>query len=130
MTRQEICDTIDARLTATIGQITAAQTAYKNANGKYAQILDTHTAPPEDGVEVAPDRLDTKPHYQQQTARQLAGPLLRASQLSSLKIDQYRTPDNEFGFVVTLTTKINGEIWTRAVNVGPETWRNKNWSAE
>ena len=115
---------LDTRLAAFLPTIIERQEQYRSANGHYFQGLRTHAQPPSDGIDIAPDQVDRKP-TDQLYAWSDVGPL--PSQMgSSLSIDVYDGPSGK-GYVVRLEVDINGTVWQRRWNVGPETWRSHNW---
>lgn len=126
MTRDEILAEIDSRLASRFPEITAAQAAYFDVHGRYAQGLETHSQAPADGTEAAPDRVSASPSDQAASWSDLGS--LPASMLSRLRMDAYEAPEGH-GYVVVSEVRIAGTLWRKAVNVGPEPWRAHDWQA-
>lgn len=124
MTPEEIRADIDQRLAAKAGEIVAKQAAYLAAHGRYWQGLCTHSVIPEDGEELPPDRAAEKPFYQAESWLDLGG--LPETTMSALRIDTYDGPHGK-GFVVVSEVMIDGQLWSRSINFGPETFRDSEW---
>ena len=124
MSREAILAAIDARFEQLRPTLQAKQAAYLRGRSRLAQGLRTHSITPADGAEVAPDRLDAKPGYQAESWRDIGG--LPPKLLSCVWIDQYTAPTGP-GYVVGLEVRIQGQLWRRSWNQGPETWREQAW---
>lgn len=114
-------------------QIVPRQDAYFATHGKYWQGLRTFLLTqlpdnPADGtttvLEVAPVR-DSHPTDQPETWEG-AGIDLGASIPFALLMDTYGGPQGQ-GFVGTVWAMWDGNVYTRAQNRGPETWRTFDW---
>jgi hypothetical protein len=124
MTPAEIRDAVDAKLATLWNAIQNKEATYaSNHQGRYWQGLRTHTLEPSDGLELLPTIGLTVPSDQADP-----WPLaIRTSLLPmSIQIDVYDGPDG-VGYVATVRVTINGQIWMRSAQVGPETWRQQGW---
>lgn len=127
MTRQEITDSIDAATAQVLAPIGSAQANYLAGNGRYAQMLQTHTVTPADGASVAPDNGSARPYYQSETVGQLATLVgLPATMQACAWCDTYEGPQGP-GYVLYLEVIIAGVTWRRQINVGPEDWQTRGW---
>jgi len=116
----QITDQIDATVAALWAGVVAQQDAYFAANGGYYQMLWTHREPPAEPT--APDNLEERPT--DQPASPIQG--LPATMRSRMRIDTYGKPD---GWTMTLQASIDGELWQRSIDYGPDPSRNAEWAA-
>lgn len=127
---EPILTSVDAALGARLPGLMAAQAAYYAANGTYFQGLPTHSEIPADGAELPPDRVDDHPTDQPvswsdaATEYSLSVPETMGS---VLRIDVYDGPGGA-GWVTVVETMIDGQLWRRSINFGPEAWRSAAWS--
>ncbi len=103
------------------------QTTYFNANGHYWQGLRTRPtgSTPVDGVQLPPDS-GRAPSDQAVSWNDL-GIQLPNTMDFVLWIDAYNGPQGHGYAGSVLFIDNQGSGWTRTVNVGPETWRNRVW---
>lgn len=116
----------DAQINVLLPRLSAYQLQYFAANGRYYQALESHsTAPdvplPPDGLSDSPTDQDENLAYFWQTFAGLPSELAW-----SFKIDTYSGPDGD-GYVLTVSTDIDGQIWMRSINHGPDNWRAADW---
>lgn len=124
-TLAQIRQAVDDRLVTLWGVIQARQDNYAaNHNGRYWQGLYSHSITPADGLEVVPTIGLTCPTDQQGEPYPLA---IRTALLPmALRIDVYDGPEGT-GYVATVYVTVQGVTYTRAAQVGPETWRQYGW---
>lgn len=96
-----------------------------NHGGRYWQGLRTHAVCPADGNDVAPDRLAVKPSDIDLDWTQ-TGLTMPAVLCFTIRVDAYDGPFGR-GFTGTAEVTINGNVWERTANDGPEPWRAHNW---
>ena len=120
-----VIDNIDQTLDARWDDIVAAQSVFFTANGRYAQLLPTHSAVPQDGAFVAPDRASYSSAQDAIEAWNDLGSLPETMQ-SCLRIDNYGGPLGQ-GCVVVLQVVLDGQLWEKAIAVGPESERSHDW---
>jgi hypothetical protein len=124
-TLQETTDAIDAAFAGLVGSIQQQQEAYRAARGRYFQGLWSHAAPPADGASAVPDQLTAHPDYQAESWADMQG--FPATTQARACCDQYRGPAGE-GYVFTMQLLWQGTLWQRAVNFGPEDYRDDGWA--
>lgn len=124
-TPAQIRSTIDAQLAGIWTKIQARQAVRFANTGNYAQFLWSHTAAPADGVEAAPDGT-AKPTNEAAGWQAVLADLL-PTMAFRLRIDVYDGPSGK-GYVATAQVKFGNQVWERAQNSGPETWRTRGWS--
>lgn len=128
--------TIDSRLVGKLAAIAARQDAFYHAavgadmhgtpieRRKYAQVLLSHTLVPSDGMALLPDRRMEHPSDQAETGADLGIPAVPT--METLEVHCYDGPQG-VGYVVFASAVLGGRLWRRAINVGPETWREDGW---
>ncbi len=129
-TRKQIPPTLeyyDAQIDVLLPHLADFQLSYHDAAGKYYQALQSHSQAP--SVVTEPDQLSGKPTDQ---AEDLAyfwkdQAYLPAKLGWSFAINTYAGPDGD-GYVLVVTGDIEGKIWSRSINVGPEEWRTSDWT--
>lgn len=122
-TAVEVRQAVDNRLANLWNAIQAKEAAYLAANGRYWQGLRTHSVAPADGATATPDvgtrtptdQPDPWPAAVRNTGMEMA-----------LRIDTYDGPLGQ-GYQATVWVAIQGEVWGRTAQVGPETWRAAGW---
>jgi hypothetical protein len=117
MTLQEIRDEVDSRLIPMWTQIVNMQNNFLENHGRYFQGLYTHLNTPEDGADVAPDDLDSKPSDQQHTWRNVADSFFPAKMMAKLKSDAMYGVEGH-GFVIYLVLKVQGKRYIRSKGYG------------
>jgi hypothetical protein len=125
MTREEIFQSIEAAVVTRADLITAQQDGFRGLAGDFFQGLPTHSEPPADGAQVAPDRLSDHPTDQPVAWTAFKG--LPETMMSSLRCDTYDGPAGA-GYVLTLEVEIAGVLWRKSFNFGPEEWRAAGWA--
>lgn len=126
LTAAQIRQKADDALTPLWNSIRTRQAVYaSNHNGRYWQGLRTHTACPADGTEVAPDALTSKPSDIDLNWTQ-TGLTMPSVLCFTIRVDAYDGPSGR-GFTGTAEVTINGQVWERTANDGPETWRAHGW---
>jgi hypothetical protein len=115
----------DAQIDVLLPYLESYQADYFAANGRYYQALISHSSAP--NVPTPPDGLSNMPSDQDENLAYFWDIAeLPASLNWSLKIDTYSGPDGD-GYVLTVAAKIQGDIWERSINYGPDTWRAADW---
>jgi hypothetical protein len=116
---------IDAQITVMQPLLDQFQTDYHAVNNRYYQALVSHSSPP--NVPQIPDSIYSTPTDQPESLAYFWNYASLPDLLAwSLRIDTYSGPDGD-GYVLNVETVINGETWTRSVNVGPDNWRAADW---
>jgi hypothetical protein len=105
-------------------EVARAQDAYRAIHGRYWQGARTHAAVPSDGVAVAPD-LTRKPTDEAASWSSM-GIELPAQTEAALSVDVYETRSGR-GYVVNADVMLEGIYYRRAVNGGPDAWREHDW---
>ena len=122
---QTLKDQIDPILDDLVTDLASIQSTYKTANDKYWQGVPCVSITPADGNEESTD-LTVKPTDQDENWNDEAISL--ASTLPvHLQVDSYDGPQG-FGYVVIGIVIEATRTYRRSVNVGPETYRNQNWT--
>jgi hypothetical protein len=118
-------DYYDAQINVLMPRLAEYQTAYFTTNGKYYQALTSHTTAPD--VPTPPDGLSDSPSDQDENLAFFWYDAALPQELAwAFRIDTYSGPDGD-GYVLTVTTEIDGGTWTRSINHGPDTWRAADW---
>lgn len=124
---EKVKSDVDAALSDHLAKLLAFQVEYFNAHGRYFQALDSHAAPPEDGKLTEPDDLAKGPTDQDEKSAYLWQQLeLDAALPYSSRVDVYHGPDG-LGYVLTVSVVLDKQLWERAINTGPEIWRERPW---
>lgn len=114
---------LDQSFADLLTRIEQMEDAYILTHDRYFQGLTTHTVRPEDGAELSPTRLNTRPYYQ---AESWADTSIVVGDLPfSVYIDQYHKPvgrgnREELGYLVTAELLIGGEVYTKSQGYGPQ----------
>ena len=118
----------DAQIDLMVPRLDAFEAEYYAANGRYYQALQSHTAAPD--VPTIPDAITESPTDQPEDLALFWQDYAALPDVLawSFRIDTYSAPDGD-GYVLTVETVIDGDVWTRAQNYGPasEDWRASNW---
>ena len=116
----------DAQINVLIPRLNNFQAQYYAVNGRYYQALVSHETAPD--VPTVPDGITSSPTDQPETLAYFWETFaeLPDSLGWSFRIDTYYGPDGN-GYVITISTLVDGETWERAVNYGPEAWRAAEW---
>lgn len=115
----------DAILDDVVSQLSSIQGSYKTSNGKYWQGVSPVTGVPEDGNTLPVD-MTKKPTDQSENWNDVSV-TLDNDICVSVKVFVYDGPSGH-GYVVCGEVVEGGATYTKAVNVGPETYRNQAWS--
>jgi hypothetical protein len=118
---------IEPLLQKALPVVDAFEQDYRKQFRAYAQVLWTYAVTPVDGKAELPTLLDANPTDQ---------PWLKARALwdysgllawpANVRVDVYDGPDG-VGYVIVLEAEFDKAHYQRAVNVGPEKWRNQDW---
>jgi hypothetical protein len=115
----------DAQIAVLLPHLETYQDAYYAANDQYYQALASHSVVPD--VPVPPDGLSDAPTDQFVNLAYFWDAAALPDALAwSFRIDTYSGPDGD-GYVLVVTTQLNGDVWTRALDYGPESWRGNDW---
>lgn len=129
MTLLQIRDYVDAWLVARWPTVVARQQNYFANKGRYWQGLKTHTIEPShetNVVERLADRLDQSPTDQFENWRNVFPEWDGEGLPAAFQVDVYDGPDGK-GWVLTVWVRIRGTVYTRAQNVGPQSYRTYGW---
>lgn len=116
----------DAQIDVLLPRLENFQAQYYAVNGRFYQALESHTAAPD--VPTLPDGITTSPTDQPEDLAYFWEVFAELPDVLawSFRIDTYSGPDGD-GYVLTVSTLVNGETWQRSVNYGPDTWRAVDW---
>ncbi|MBI5950194.1 MAG: hypothetical protein HY865_00940 [Chloroflexi bacterium] len=118
----------DAQIDILIPRLENFQAQYHAVNGRYYQALQSHAAAPD--VPTVPDGIDQSPTDQPEDLALFWEAFAELPDVLAwaFSIDTYSGPDGD-GYVLNITTIVNGETWNRCRNFGPasEDWRNSDW---
>jgi hypothetical protein len=116
----------DAQIDLLIPHLDDFQYQYYITNGRYYQALESHSAAPD--VPTVPDGIEQSPTDQPESLALFWEGYANLPDVLAwaLRIDTYSGPDGE-GYVLTVSTVINGEVWQRSINYGPDASRNAEW---
>lgn len=119
----------DAQIEVLMPRLEAFQDTYYAVNGRYYQALQSHTEAPQ--VPELPDGIDESPTDQEETLAYFWEVFAELPEALAwaFRIDTYSGPAGD-GYVLTVLTLTDGELWTRSINHGPaaEDWRASDWS--
>jgi hypothetical protein len=118
-------DYIDAQVNVFMGHLATFQDAYLLEHAQYYQSLESHSSAPD--TLTPPDGLEDHPTYQNDDL----GVLWEAAALPyelawSFSVGTYDGPDG-MGYVLNVSTVLDGKTYSTSINVGPETYRNSEW---
>jgi hypothetical protein len=116
----------DAQINVMLPRLANFQTQYHFVNGRYYQALTSHSTAP--AVPTVPDEINASPTDQAEDLALFweAFASLPAELAWGFRIDTYSGPDGD-GYVLTVETMINDQVWMRSINYGPETYRTEDW---
>jgi len=116
----------DAQIDVMTPRLEAFQAQYYAVNGRYYQALTSHAAAPD--VPTLPDGIDESPTDQPETLALFWESFAELpSELAwSFRIDTYSGEAGD-GYVLSISTVINDQVWQRAINYGPESSRSAEW---
>ena len=111
-------------------KLVAKQEAYAaNHGGRYWQGIITPGTIPDDGASVAADYTRKPTDQANRWADVFSGAdALPASIPAQIRVDVYDGPLGK-GWVLTVSGTKSGNLYTKAWNVGPETWRAHAWQS-
>lgn len=98
------------------------QIAYFEENGRYWQGIRTHEIAPTDGRTEVP----IKTRRPSDQAEDWSAISLPNSMDVALEVHTYDGPNGK-GYIIFGECIIDGEVWRRAINFGPETYRDSDW---
>lgn len=116
----------DAQIDVLWPRLQTFQDQYRTVNGIYYQSLESNSTVPE--VPTLPDGLNDAPSDQPESLALFWQDFAELpSELAwAFRIDTYSGPDGD-GYTLTATTVIDGQVWERSLNYGPDTWRDADW---
>lgn len=116
----------DAQIDLLIPRLDDFQYQYYVTNGRYYQALESHASAPD--VPVVPDGIDQSPTDQLEALAYFWTNVAELPEVLAwaFKVDTYNGPDGE-GYVLTVSTVVNGNVWQRSINYGPDVSRNAAW---
>lgn len=116
----------DAQIELMLPRLDDFQYQYHLANGRYYQALESHTAAPD--VPSVPDAIEHSPTDQPESLALFWNAFAELPDVLAwaFRIDTYSGTEGE-GYVLTVSTVVNGETWQRSINYGPDAWRNAEW---
>lgn len=115
----------DAQIDLMLPRLVDFQLQYFAVNGRYYQALDSHASAPD--VPEVPSQINASPTDQLETLALFWDYAELPDVLAwSYRIDTYSGPDGD-GYVLTVSTLIDGAEWKRAINFGPDDWRTADW---
>lgn len=116
---------IDAQLSVFLPHLHQFQASYHTGHGQYYQALASHSTPP-DSI-TAPDGLTDHPTYQDADLGELWQAAALPYELGwSFSVSTYDGPSGQ-GYVLNVVTTIDGRVYQRAINTGPEDYREAPW---
>lgn len=116
---------IDAQIAIFLPRLDAFEYQYFTQTGEYWQALQSHDTPPA-GVEI-PDNLNSIPTDGTTSLAVMWDYAALPVALGwSWSVSTYSGPDG-LGYVLTVSTAIDGVQWRKSINRGPEQWRGADW---
>jgi len=116
---------LDAQVNVFHQSLAGFETQYYATHGEYFQALSSHLSPPE--LLTAPDGLYLSPTDQPTPLSALWSYSQLPSEIAwSFRVDTYSSATGP-GYVLIVSTSLNGIDWQRNINYGPEAWRNLDW---
>jgi hypothetical protein len=128
LTLAQVRTRVDNRLAAIFPTVQAKEATYQAGHSRYWQGIATTVNLPDNGGDCIPDA-SRKPYYQLESWADLFPGLLQGSEPAAFEIHVYDGPLGQ-GYVSRVWALYQGTVYTRAQNVGPETWRQYAWRAE
>jgi len=122
---------IDLVVDSHLPRIATYQATYAlNHSGRYFQGLWSHSTTPDESSSTPPDQLTGRPTDQLEDFNAMWTEVrIGLGRLPCrIRIDVYNGPQGQ-GYVVMFETSRLGAVYARAINVGPETWRESGWTA-
>jgi hypothetical protein len=116
----------DAQINVLLPRLESFQAQYHAVNERYYQALISHTAAPD--VPTVPDGIEASPTDQDETLAFFWDAYAELPDVLawSFSIDTYSGPDGD-GYVLNVETSIDGVVWMRSINYGPDDWRATDW---
>tara|TARA_R100001530_G_scaffold116535_1_gene83615 strand:+ start:2990 stop:3415 length:426 start_codon:yes stop_codon:yes gene_type:complete len=102
--------------------IVQKQADYFTTNGKYWQGLETL----DDVTGLEKKSKKDKKASNEKSWKEMKIPIPNNSK-HSYKVDVYESPQGH-GYTVTIKAKFQGDMYTKTLNYGSETWREKPWA--
>lgn len=117
---------VDAMISVFAEKLAEFEADYYTDNGVYFQALESHSAPPE--LLASPDGLLSNPTDQTTPLAALWAYAGLPAEISwSFRVDIYTSETGADGYVLIVKTKVNGDLYTRSSNYGPDAWREREW---
>lgn len=126
-TLAQIRSAIDADLAALWPQIVSRQATYFGNHACYWQGIITHSVIPTDGNATAADQLGLDPGYESDDWN-AALAVSSFTKPYALEIHQYNGPAG-LGFVGICRVIVQGVLYVRSQDSGPEPYRTQGWAA-
>jgi hypothetical protein len=118
-------DYINAQVQVFIEHLIAFQDAYLLEHGQYYQSLESHDSAPD--TLMPPTGLEDHPTYQDDDLGVLWSYAELPYELAwSFSVNVYDGPDGQ-GYVLNVTTILDGNKYGVSANFGPETYRGQEW---
>lgn len=119
---------IDAQIELFLPRLDAFEYQYITQTGNYWQALTSHTSAPV-GVEV-PDNLAALPTDGVISLAVMWDYAALPDAIGwSWRVDTYNGPDGA-GYVLNISTNVDGVVWNKSIPRGPEAWRGMDWYQE
>lgn len=116
---------IDAQIAIFLPKLDSFEYQYFTQTGAYWQALQSHDTPPE-GVAL-PDDLNKIPTDGDVSLAVMWDYAALPEQIGwSWRVDTYSGTDGA-GYVLNISTTIEGVQWFMSINRGPEQWRGADW---
>ncbi len=115
---------IDTAITTWLPIVSTKQAAYFARTGRYWQGLESHLVTPTGGTPTAPT-LTRHPTDQVESWADEGYAI--PAQSFSITVNVYNGPGG-WGYELVFRFRDAGGVWSRVVNVGPETYREQAWS--
>lgn len=104
--------------------VVAVQSDYKTSNGKYWQGLRSHADIPVAGTPTVTN-MNSHPSDQAHSWSDV-GFILNPLDVA-IQVDVYESPLGQ-GYTLTGIVEVDGEIWQKVINSGPEIWLEHDWT--
>ncbi|MCA1557683.1 MAG: hypothetical protein LC731_03980 [Acidobacteria bacterium] len=121
--KEEILKSVDARLGLLVDTLKTKQEAYRKQHGHYWQGLRTHDKAPKDGEKKAGNK-KRKPTDQSESWEDMGVSI--SDEEASFAVDVYDGAQGK-GYTITAEFELDGKLYVRVLNFGPETYRDMPW---
>lgn len=133
MTLAQARDRVDTWLANHWPNFVARQENFRANRGRYWQGLLTHTSIPNHlsggAADAVADRLSVHPTDQFEDWKTAFPEWDGVPIPAAVKVDTYGGPQGQ-GWCATIYVRFNGTLYSRAQNVGPESYRTYGWRVE